>query len=292
MLDQADKLRKLVMESREVENNEVDSSRKPIIITVTSGKGGVGKSNFVVNAAICLRKMKKSVLIFDADMGMGNDDVLMGLLPKYSVYDIIFKKKDIEDVIVKGPFGVRLLPGGTAVPDFGEISSEQRKNFMKNLSKLENFDYIIMDTGAGIGKNVLQFISCCDKLIVIMTPEPTSLMDAYSLVKAVDHSKVKNSAGVVINRAATGDEAEDTFHRFNSAVNKFLDIELDYFGYLSDDKKVVRSVKNQIPFVIACPTSRAAKDMNSIINKAIATVPVGKHSSIKGLFAKVFNIFS
>lgn len=120
MLDQAEQLRKLVKKSEK--NYETNNQKRPVILTITSGKGGVGKSNFVVNTAICLQKMNKKVLIFDADIGMGNDDVLMGFLPKYSVYDIIFKGKNIEDVVIEGPFGIKLLPGGTGISKLNEIT--------------------------------------------------------------------------------------------------------------------------------------------------------------------------
>lgn len=291
MLDQAEKLRKLAEESQKSDVKS-SSSSKPVIITVTSGKGGVGKSNFVVNAAICLQKMKKKVLIFDADMGMGNDDLLMGFLPKYSVYDIMFKDKTIEDVIIKGPFGIQLLPGGTGIPKFGDADDEKRNSFIKKLSKLENLDYIIMDTGAGINKTVLGFINCCDELFLITTPEPTALMDAYSLVKAVDHFKIKDSANVIINKVASKKEGRKTFDKFNAAVCRFLDIKLNYLGCISEDRKIVQAVRKQIPFVINYPVSDASKDVNFIVNKLIGVKPAENQSGVQELFKKIFNIFS
>jgi flagellar biosynthesis protein FlhG len=292
MIDQAERLRQLAEKEKESKKDISLKSSKPRIITVTSGKGGVGKSNFVVNTAISLQKMGKRVLIFDADMGMGNDDVLMGFLPRYNVFDVIVGNKSIDEVIIEGPHGVKLLPGGTGVTRIEEIEEKQRDNFIEKLSSLSDLDYILMDTGAGINRTVLGFVACCEELIVITTPEPTSLTDAYSLVKAVSHFKIKNSAKVVVNRIIDNKEGEVTFNKFNSAVKKFLNIDLQYLGSISDDKKLVQAVRKQEPFVIRYPSSDAAKDINSIADKIIGLEVNKKGSSVQDLFRKIFNIFS
>ncbi|MBV4424050.1 MinD/ParA family protein [Clostridium tyrobutyricum] len=290
MLDQAEQLRKLVKKSKK--NYETNNQKRPVILTITSGKGGVGKSNFVVNTAICLQKMNKKVLIFDADIGMGNDDVLMGFLPKYSVYDIIFKGKNIEDVVIEGPFGIKLLPGGTGISKLNEITEEQRDNFIKMLSKLEDIDYIIMDTGAGINKSVLGFITCCDYLFVVTTPEPTAITDAYSLIKVVDYFKIKNSASIIINKVFDNIEGEKVFNKFNAAVNRFLSINLNYLGCISEDRKLVQAVKNQVPVVINFPSSAASEDIRNIVQKLLGVKSIKKDSGIQQLFKRIFDIFS
>ncbi|MDP4143278.1 MAG: MinD/ParA family protein [Bacillota bacterium] len=288
MLDQAYRLRQMATEGGPAET-ETD---KPKIITVTSGKGGVGKSNFVVNLSITLQKMGKKVLIFDADVGMGNDDVLMGFLPKYNVFDIIFNGKEIDDIIMTGPFGVKLLPGGSGITKISELTNTQRNKFIDKLSNLTGFDYIIMDTGAGINRSVLGFIASCEELIIITTPEPTALMDAYSLVKAVNHFKLKTSAKVVINRAMDEKEGQETFNKFKGAVTNFLKLNVDYLGSISEDKKLVQSVRNQQPFVIAHPNCDASKDISKIAKNIIGTMSESKGVGIQGLFNKIFNIFS
>lgn len=291
MLDQAQRLRQMATKG----NEDIKSKKGPQIITVTSGKGGVGKSNFVVNLAIAIQKMGKKVLIFDADVGMGNDDVLMGFFPKYNVFDIIFNNKNIEDVVVEGPFGVKLLPGGSGVSRINEITNAQRNNFLEKLSKLEDLDYIIMDTGAGISRSVLGFIACCDELILIITPEPTSLMDSYSLIKAVVHFKIKSKAKVVINRTFDIKEAEETYNKFESAVKNFLKIDSEYIGNVSEDRRLVLAVKNQEPFIIGSPNCTAARDIVKIANKLVDDSE-GENklggSGVQGLFKKIFNIFS
>lgn len=291
MLDQAERLRQMALENEDF--NRYNTA--PRIITVTSGKGGVGKSNFVVNLSITLQKLGKRVLIFDADMGMGNDDVLMGFLPKYNVFDIIFNNKNVEDVIIEGPFGVKLLPGGSGVAKINEITNSQRNNFLDKLSRLEDFDYVIMDTGAGISRNVLGFVSCCDDLFLIITPEPTSLMDSYSLLKAVAHFKIKDKVNVIVNRTYDKKEAQQTFQKFSNAVTNFLKIEAYYMGNISEDKKLLSAVRNQTPFVIGSPSAVVSQDIIKIADKIIGDTKEDNKLSgtgMQGLFKKIFNIFS
>lgn len=287
MLDQAEKLRQLVNSNKEKSNN------CPKVITVTSGKGGVGKSNFVVNLSISLQKMGKKVLILDADVGMGNDDVLMGFLPKYSIYDVIFNNKEVEEVIVTGPFGVKLLPAGTGITDIEGITENQINRFINKLSSLQGLDYIIMDTGAGVNRSVLGFVACCEELIVLTTPEPTSITDAYSLLKAVSHFNIKQRAKLIVNRTIDNKEGHITYNKFKSAASKFLNIDLEYLGCICDDRKVVQSVRNQKPFVIAYPNCDASKHMYVIVENMLGNNVNAKHNiGIEGLFKKLFNIFS
>ncbi|MDD3223478.1 MAG: MinD/ParA family protein [Clostridium sp.] len=292
MLDQAQKLRQMAYgNNEEADNGANGNDNKPTIITVTSGKGGVGKSNFVVNLALTLQKSGKKVLIFDADMGMGNDDILLGFLPKYNVYDVIFNDKSIDEVIVEGEYGVKLLPGGSGMMRVNEISNDKRNAFLNKLSKIGDVDYIIMDTGAGINRSVLGFISCCDELIIITTPEPTSLTDAYSLMKAVVHFKVKNNAKIVVNRTFDISEGEKVFKKFKNAVNTFLKVDVQYMGNISEDTVVTKAVRNQDPFVLSSPNCSAAKDISKIADRLLG-IPNNSGTSLTGLFKKIFNIFS
>lgn len=290
MLDQAERLRQLAEDSfsQNVRKSQ-DSAR---IITITSGKGGVGKSNLVVNLAITLAKMGKKVLIFDADIGMGNDDILMGFLPKYNVYDIIYRGISVEEVVIEGPFGVKLLPGGTGVTKVEDLTKYQRENFLNKLTSMKGFDYILMDTGAGISRSVLGFIACCDELMVVTTPEPTALTDAYSLLKAVNHFKLKNEAHLVVNKTLDEKEGIETFNKFQSACMKFLKMNMKYLGAISEDRKLVQAVREQVPFVISHPNSAASKDVESIASRLLGTNAKEGSMGIQGLFKKIFNIFS
>ncbi|WP_411170357.1 MinD/ParA family protein [Clostridium sp. MB05] len=287
MLDQAESLRRLakgeLLES---------SKRKARIITITSGKGGVGKSNFVVNLAITLVELGKKVLIFDADIGMGNDDVLMGIYPKNSVLDLMNGKLAIEDIIVDGPEGVKLLPGGSGLNNIEDLQQSQRDLFLKKIEMLEGFDYIFIDTGAGISRSVLAFIACSDDLILVTTPEPTSLTDGYSLLKAVDHFKIKNNANIVVNKVLDKKEGDQTFLKFKTAVNRFLSLEVNHLGIIYEDRKLIMAVREQNPFVIGYPNCDAAKCIKNIAEKIIGEKKQSVGIGAQGLFKKFFNIFS
>lgn len=286
MLDQAEALRKLV-NSEEQEHKNTSTK----IITVTSGKGGVGKSNFVVNLAISLQNKGKKVLIFDADLGMGNDDVLMGLYPKYNIFDIIFSGLDLKDIIIEGTNGVSLIPAGSALSKAQELNEGEKKLFLEKLETLDEYDYILMDTGAGVNKDVLSFIAASEELIIVTTPEPTSLTDAYSLAKTADHYKLKTKAKIIVNKAFTKEEGEETYNKFNRAVSRFLKMEVEYLGCILEDKKLVQSVRQQKPFIVLYPNCDASKGIENIAEKIIG----GEISSLngaKGLFKRLFNIFS
>lgn len=284
MLDQAEALRRLVNEG-----DEKNSATK--IITVTSGKGGVGKSNFVVNLAITLQNQGKKVLIFDADLGMGNDDVLMGLYPKHNIFDIVFTGLEIKDIIVEGTNGVNLIPAGSALNKAQELTEEERKLFLEKLETLDEYDYILMDTGAGVNKDVLSFIAASEELIILTTPEPTSLTDGYSLIKATDHFKLKTTAKIVVNKAFTKEEGEETYKKFDRAVSKFLKINIEYLGCILEDRKLVQSVRQQKPFVVLYPNCDAANDIHNIAMKLMGQ-EVNSLNGAKGLFKRLFNIFS
>ena len=286
MLDQAESLRHLV-------NNDINNnSKKAKIITITSGKGGVGKSNFVVNLAISLQKQGQKVMIFDADIGMGNDDVLMGIYPRYNVLDLIKGNMSIENVLVNGPEGVMLLPGGSGLNNIEDISQYDREKFLKKIEDIEGFDYIFIDTGAGISRSVLAFISCSDNVIIVTTPEPTSLTDAYSLLKAVKHFKIKKETNIVVNKTLDKHEGEETFLKFQNAVDRFLKSETKYLGCIDEDRKLVMAVREQKPVVISYPNSNAARCIKDISKKILDSKDEKKGSGAEGLFKRLFNIFS
>lgn len=287
MLDQAESLRRLA--KGEIITKRNDKTR---IITVTSGKGGVGKSNFVVNLAITLVNLGKKVLIFDADIGMGNDDVLMGIYPKYNVMDLVNGRITIDKVIIEGPLGVNLLPGGSGLNNIEDLQQNQRDMFLKQIENLEGYDYIFIDTGAGISRSVLAFISVADEFILVTTPEPTSLTDGYSLLKATDHFKIKSKANIVVNKVLDRKEGNQTFSKFKAAVNKFLSIDVNYLGIVYEDRKLIMAVREQSPFVISYPNSEASKCIRNIADTLVGNEKIVKGSSAQNLFKKLFNIFS
>ncbi|MGL4730164.1 MAG: MinD/ParA family protein [Clostridium sp.] len=289
MLDQASKLRQLANQNTKI-NKEKKTGAK--IITITSGKGGVGKSNIVVNLAICLQKLGKKVLIFDADIGMGNDDILMGCFPKYNIFDIIFNEKDINEIIVEGPLGVKLLSGGSGLGRMDDLTDVQRQKFLKELEALNGYDYILMDTGAGVNKSVLSFISCCDDFVVVTTPEPTSLTDAYSLIKIIKHFNIKDNGNVIVNRVLEEKEGNTTFNKIKSAADKFLEVELNFLGMVSEDVKLTKSVRCQKPVCLKYPNAEVTGDLENIARRIEGLLIKENNSGIQKFFKKFFNIMS
>ena len=290
MLDQAAILRDLVREKKKLEFSEI-KNKKARVITISSGKGGVGKSNIVVNLAILLRQKGLKVLVFDADVGMGNDDVLLGIYPKHNIYDVVLNGMNITDVIEDGPEGIKLLSGGSAVNKIEEFSDEQRDKFLKSLAMLEDYDYILMDTGAGVSKTVLGLIAACDELFIVTTPEPTSLTDAYSLMKASKHFNLKTEGKIIINRSFSEKEARETYFKLKKVGEKFLNVKLDYLGFIFEDRKLVESVRQQIPVVINYPSSDTAKCLRKIAN-SICKTNDKESNGFDGFFKKLFYIFS
>ncbi|MGL4655910.1 MAG: MinD/ParA family protein [Sarcina sp.] len=291
MLDQAQALRNLMMAKENVEEVKNEKDSRARVITITSGKGGVGKSNIVVNLGITLSKENKKVLIFDADLGMGNDDIILGVYPEYNVYDVIQGKVKIEDAIVDTGYGVDLLSAGSGLNKIDELGVEQRERFINSLTSLSDYDYILMDTGAGVSRTVLGFVGASDEVLLVTTPEPTSLTDAYSLIKAVKHFNLKDKAKIVVNRCYTEEEGRETYQKFRNVAQKFISFDLEYIGFIFDDRKLVESVRKQKPVVVSSPSSDTAKCL-----KKISSLLIGEKENnskgVEGFFKKLFNIFS
>jgi flagellar biosynthesis protein FlhG len=260
MQDQAAKLRELVKYGRE------DSAHHaPRIIAVASGKGGVGKTNLVVNLAIALVEMGQRVVIFDADLGLANVDVLVGVVPKYNLYDVLQGTKTISEIIVTGPAGVRIVPGGSGIQDLANLDYYQRERLVQSLKELEqDTDFLLVDTGAGISRNVLGFISAADEVIIVLTPEPTSLTDAYGVIKIMSKFKLHSKVHLVVNRVASAQEAQQTIAKMVTVVQKFLQIKVSPLGYIFDDKAVGKAVRKQEPFLLRFPDSAAAGSLRQL----------------------------
>jgi len=260
MNDQASRLRQLL--------NRVNISNKGTsVITVTSGKGGVGKSTFVANFAIELSKKGFKVLIIDADFGLSNIDIIFGMNPPFNLHHVITGQKTISEIIAKGPFNIGVISGGSGVYDLLRLESEQLKVLVSSLLKLENMaDIIIFDTGAGISENILSLIKSSNETIIVITPEPTSLIDAYAMLKTV--SLVDNSSRVrmVINKVESEKEAKETLHNFINVVKNYLKINIEELGFIMNDNNVIKSVKEQNPFVISYSASTASKNMENIVD--------------------------
>ncbi len=251
MSDQASVLRELV-------SGIPSPKSKMRVISVTSGKGGVGKTNFTVNLALALVELGYRVVILDGDLGMANVDIAFGLTANYTMEHLLAGAKTIEEILITGPKGIGILPGGSGVQEMANLERPQLLNVLSNFGRLEKHaDILIIDTGAGLSHTVLNFLRASDEIILVTTPEPTSLTDAYGLLKALRIGSGNVRVGVVVNRVQQESEAKDTYQRLEVAVRKFLRGSVNLLGWIYDDPLVGRAVMKQEPIGISYPESSA-----------------------------------
>ncbi len=266
-MDQADKLRKKVEEMK----TTVPTAR---VIAVTSGKGGVGKTSISVNLALQMRAQGKRVVIIDADFGLSNVEIMLGIRPQYNLADLVFRNKSIEDIITEGPNGIGFISGGSGVQDLVNLDKENIKKLITKLVKLDTiYDVVIIDTGAGIADSVIQFVLSSPEVLLVVTPEPTSITDAYSLLKAVnrkkDFDREHKSIKVIANRVNNQEEGQEIFDKISIVVSKFLNIQLEYLGYIPADKRIAYAVMEQTPIVMSQPDSSPAVMVKKICDRLL-----------------------
>lgn len=246
------------------------TNRSTKIITITSGKGGVGKTNIVANLGFTLCRFGKKVLILDADLGLGNLDVLLGLTPEYNLSDVIQGDKQLTDIIVNGPGRLKILPAASGIQELTELSAEERYIFFSQLSQLiEDFDIVLIDTAAGISANVLFFNINADEILVVVTPEPTSITDAYALMKVLSVKYGTDQFKLVVNAAASEREADDVYRQLSLVADRFLNIRIEYYGLVGLDEKLKKGVRQQKVVSEMAPLARASRDF-SVLSRKIA----------------------
>lgn len=276
MKDQADKLREIVnnlnmkQQSLQVSSGDKPREKAARVITVTSGKGGVGKTNIAVNTAIALCELGLKVIIIDADIGLANVDILLGLVPQFTLVDALNKNKNIMDIICEGPNGIKFVSGGSGVEELVKTDEERLNNFIKNIEQLDScFDIILIDTGAGLSENVLKFAMASDEIIVVTTPEPTSITDAYALIKLIVNRDKEKVMRIIVNRAESIKEANDVLNKLMMVSERFLYTKLDPLGIILYDETVVKAVKLQQAFTLGFPNSQASKFIRQIAYKLV-----------------------
>lgn len=268
-MDQADKLR--TMFQNKIDDTVKNNSFSSRIITVTSGKGGVGKTNTTLNVAIQLSKLGKKVVILDADLGLANIELLMGVVPKYSLVDVINGKKSIEQILTQGPLDIKFISGGSGVQQLININDSQLGFFIQNLVKLDKIaDIILVDTGAGLSNSVMSFIKAVNEVIIVTTPEPTAIMDAYSLIKVLKNDGCRiPKLNIVINRVDSDKEGIEVFEKLYRVSTKFLNVNIESLGYVPYDTYLVKAVKKQEPIMTLYPKSISSKAFENIGNKLL-----------------------
>lgn len=268
MRDQAENLRVLMKAKLTDRGSTAEENMR--ILTITSGKGGVGKTSLAVNLAIALQDMGYRVLIIDADFGLGNVDIMLGLSTKYNLSHVIFDGIDIYDVIVRGPSGIMILPGGSGLLNVADLEPSELDRFLKQLTKVHNIaDIMLIDTGAGLSSKNIKMILAANEAILVTTPDPTSLMDAYGMVKVV--SSVGNNINfkLVMNMVEDVNDARIAIKNFQKAGKKFLDVEITKLGLIERNSAISRSVRAQSPFILQNPHNKAARQLRDIASSLV-----------------------
>ena len=277
-MDQAEQLRNIIKAS--------SHPQRPLarVITVTSGKGGVGKSNTAINLAIQFRKMGHKVIILDADFGLANIEIMFGAVPKHNLCDLIYQGKNIRDIITWGPMEVGFISGGSGIAGMSNLSKDYLNYIIQNLVELDEMtDIIIVDTGAGISDAVLEFLVASGEILLVTTPEPTSITDSYSLLKALGrhprYSAETTQIKVIANKVFSEAEAEALYAKLDAVVGRYLKVPITYLGMIPQDTQLTKAVMQQMPVSLDNPRARSAiayetiaaklmnKELNAKLNK-------------------------
>ena len=256
--DQATMLREMLKRSDETKHREHDGvpARLSLAITIASGKGGVGKTNVTVNLATALAQQGLRTIVFDADLGTANADVLCGLDPKENIEAVVAGRRTLREIMITGPGGFELIPGSSGGSELAALSPDRRNSLLRQLGELESeADVLLIDVAAGVGSDVMGFASAADALIVVATPEPTSVTDAYAFIKSIRRHAPERVPDLLINASDSEEEAREVHQRMDRACRQFLDFGLPLAGIVPRDDAVRRAVKARLPYVILEPTS-------------------------------------
>jgi flagellar biosynthesis protein FlhG len=289
MEDQAEKLREIMRQKNNTRNDGKREDPPPSasgggnrnaapprrdasktrIITITSGKGGVGKTNVSVNMALAYARIGKKVVVMDADLGLANVNVMLNMIPKFNLYHVIRKQKAMREIMVETDYGISIVAGASGFSKIANLTEEERQSFIEELDTLSNFDIIIIDTSAGVSSNVLDFIAAADDAVIITTPEPTAITDAYGIIKiiATEYDNFNMGLKLVVNRVKSYTEAKKVADRMTHIAGQFLNLRVDYLGCIFDDSTVSQAVLKQKPFMVIDPRSKASQCVQHIVGR-------------------------
>ncbi|MHC4607723.1 MAG: MinD/ParA family protein [Planctomycetota bacterium] len=280
--DQADGLRRMVHAGR----------RQARVLAVTSGKGGVGKTNVAVNLSISLAAMRRRVVLVDLDLGLANADILFDMTPRYNLSSVISGRRSIEEITVPARGGVFVVPGASGVEQLANLSDEGRAQLLASLEVLyRTADYIVFDTGAGIAKNTTEFLAAADDIIVVTVPEPTAVVDAYAVIKMVASHADHGNLYVLINMAENPGEAEKIASGISVTANKLLNAYVDKLGYILHDHRVGRAVRQRRPFTLAYPGAPCSRCVTGIARRLVKTTSWSIPEERPGFVRRLFSVF-
>ena len=298
-MDQASNLREQMLRQESPQNPQQTeaSATRSRVIAVTSGKGGVGKTSFSVNLAIQLKRMGKKVVIIDADLGLSNVEVMLGIRPRHNLADLIYNNLKLADVITTGPMDIGIISGGSGVQELVNLDKGDIKLLIAKLSQLDRlYDVIIIDTGAGISDAVLEFLLISPEILLVVTPEPTSITDAYALLKTVNRKKEfeagQKTIHVLSNRVEDEDEGREIYDKLNTVSSKFLNVELKYIGYICHDREISRAVIAQKPILISKPQGPTSASIANIADRILHDRQYDRpdNQGIAGMFLNYFKM--
>jgi flagellar biosynthesis protein FlhG len=239
------------------------------IIAVTSGKGGVGKSSIVSNMAYLLSSMGETTYIFDADLSLGNIDVMFGVVPKFNVRDIIEGKKQMADVVVEGPFGIKIIPATSGVEEFSNLTIEEKQILLSSFRELPDYDFLIVDTSAGLSSNVIYFNAISEDIFIVMTPDPASITDSYAVIKTLRSRTGQKNFKIIANQVRDEAEALGIFNNILTVSDKFLDVYLDFIGYIPADKNIGIATRKQRLWAEYYPETSGTKALVKICDRLV-----------------------
>lgn len=289
-MDQAEQLRRIIKGSA--------PPKRPLarVITVTSGKGGVGKSNTAINLAIQLRKIGQKVIILDADFGLANIEIMFGAVPKHNLCDLIYQGKSIKDIITWGPMEVGFISGGSGITGLSNLNKDELSYIIENLAELDEMaDTIIVDTGAGIADAVLEFLVASGEILLVTTPEPTSITDSYSLLKALSrhpryHAET-TQIKVLANKVTGESEAQALYAKLETVVERYLKVPISYLGMIPQDPQLAKAVMQQMPVSLENPRARSAIAYEMIVAK-LTNRELNRNLTKRGMAAFFSHIIS
>jgi len=250
------------------------------VYSITSGKGGVGKTAVCANLAYHLALMDKRVLILDADLGLANIDVVFGLSPAYNLNHFFSGEYELQDIMVDGPLGIKILPAGSGIQNFTRLNSNQKMRLLDGLDAMNNhFDYVLIDTEAGISENVTYFNTAAQEILVVTTPEPTAITDAYALMKLLSTQYHEKNFNLVVNQIRTEGDALDVYRKLTMVANRYLDISIDYLGSIPEDRQMIESIRKQKVISEMVPGSKVTSAFKQLASR-ICSEP--SQTSLKG----------